>query len=90
MRAEIIMALHEPQEIKQQGRCVQNFNQELWYGVRQEIVETGNMAKVLYINTDISYQCSNQNLVLKSFDVLGIRLLFNLILHAHNKNALLS
>uniref|UniRef100_K1RCF7 non-specific serine/threonine protein kinase n=1 Tax=Magallana gigas TaxID=29159 RepID=K1RCF7_MAGGI len=45
MRAEIIMALHEPQEIKQQGRCVQNFNQELWYGVRQEIVETGNMAK---------------------------------------------
>lgn len=47
MRAEIILALDEPQEIKQQGRCVQNFNQELWYGVRQEIVETGNMAKVL-------------------------------------------
>lgn len=69
MRAEIIMALNEPQEIKQQGRCVQNFNQELWYGVRQEIVETGNMAKVLYINTNISYQCSNQKLVLKSFDV---------------------
>lgn len=69
MRAEIILALDEPQEIKQQGRCVQNFNQELWYGVRQEIVETGNMAKVLYINTITSYRCSNQNLILKSFIV---------------------
>ena len=69
MSAETIMALDEPQKMKKQGRFVKNFNQELWNDVRQEIVETGNMAKVLYINTNISYQCSNQNLVLKSFDV---------------------
>lgn len=47
MSAETIMALDEPQQMKKQGRFVKNFNQELWNDVRQEIVETGNMAKVL-------------------------------------------
>lgn len=47
MSAETIMALDEPQKMKKQGRFVKNFNQELWNDVRQEIVETGNMAKVL-------------------------------------------
>lgn len=45
MSAETIMALDEPQKMKKQGRFVKNFNQELWNDVRQEIVETGNVAK---------------------------------------------
>lgn len=44
--AETIMALDEPQKMKKQGRFVKNFNQELWDDIRQEVVKTGNMAKV--------------------------------------------
>lgn len=55
MSAETIMALDEPQKMKKQGRFVKNFNQELWNDVRQEIVETGNMAKVLEESTSLDF-----------------------------------
>lgn len=55
MSAETIMALDEPQQMKKQGRFVKNFNQELWNDVRQEIVETGNMAKVLEESTSLDF-----------------------------------
>lgn len=45
--AERIMALHEPRQLKQLGREVKNFDDELWTKNRQKIVEKGNMAKVL-------------------------------------------
>lgn len=44
-RAAIIMALDDPNEIKKQGRHVNNFNQDIWESNCQEIVENGNMAK---------------------------------------------
>lgn len=44
--ADIILALHEPAEIKKIGRHVQNFNQELWKSCCLDVVEKGNMAKV--------------------------------------------
>lgn len=47
MSAETIKAFDEPQKMKKQSRFVKNFNQKLWDDIRQEIVETGNMAKVL-------------------------------------------
>lgn len=40
-----IMILDEPKEIKQHGRKVKNFDNELWEKHCQEIVEKGNMAK---------------------------------------------
>lgn len=43
--AERIMALHEPRQLKQLGREVKNFDDELWTKNRQKIVEKGNMAK---------------------------------------------
>lgn len=43
--AEIILALHEPAEIKKVGRNVQNFNQELWESRCLDVVEKGNMEK---------------------------------------------
>ncbi|XP_061182107.1 uncharacterized protein LOC133190468 [Saccostrea echinata] len=43
--AEIIMALDQPREMKEQGRYVKNFNQELWDKNCRNIVEKGNMAK---------------------------------------------
>lgn len=44
--AKIILALHEPAEIKKVGRHVQNFNQELWERRCLAVVEKGNMEKV--------------------------------------------
>lgn len=44
--AKIILALHEPAEIKKVGRNVQNFNQELWESRCLDVVEKGNMEKV--------------------------------------------
>lgn len=44
--AELILALHEPAEIKKVGRNVQNFNQELWESRCLDVVEKGNMEKV--------------------------------------------
>lgn len=46
-----IMNLDEPKEIKQHGRKVKNFDNELWEKHCQEIVEKGNMAKVLHVHT---------------------------------------
>lgn len=46
-----IMILDEPKEIKQHGRKVKNFDNELWEKNCQEIVEKGNMAKVLHVHT---------------------------------------
>ncbi|XP_062581098.1 uncharacterized protein LOC134242910 [Saccostrea cucullata] len=43
--AQIILALDEPREMKQRGRYVENFNQELWDKNCRNIVEKGNMAK---------------------------------------------
>lgn len=43
--AEIIMALDEPQEIKQTGKKIQNFDAERWEEACQAIVERGNMEK---------------------------------------------
>lgn len=45
-KADIIMALDEPQEIKRTGKHVQNFNAERWEEACQAIVERGNMEKV--------------------------------------------
>lgn len=55
MSAETIMAFDEPQKMKKQGRFVKNFNQKLWDDIRQEIVETGNMAKVLLEITSLDF-----------------------------------
>lgn len=44
-RAEIIMALDEPREMKQQGRYVENFDKKIWDKCCQDVVEKGNMAK---------------------------------------------
>lgn len=44
--AELILALHEPAEIKKVGRNVQNFNQELWESRCLDVVGKGNMEKV--------------------------------------------
>lgn len=44
--AKIILALHEPAEIKKVGRNVQNFNQDLWERRCLAVVEKGNMEKV--------------------------------------------
>lgn len=44
--AKIILALHEPAEIKKVGRNVPNFNQELWENRCLDVVEKGNMEKV--------------------------------------------
>lgn len=49
--AATIMTLDEPKEIKQHGREVKNFDNELWKKKREEIVEKGNMAKVFLIHT---------------------------------------
>lgn len=43
--AETIMKLDEPKEIKELGRKVKNFNDQLWVDKREGIVEKGNMAK---------------------------------------------
>lgn len=43
--ADIILALHEPGEMKKIGRHVQNFNQELWKSYCLKVVEKGNLAK---------------------------------------------
>lgn len=45
-RADIIMALDEPREMKQQGRYVKNFDQKVWDKCCQDVVERGNMEKV--------------------------------------------
>lgn len=45
-RADIIMALNEPREMKQQGRYVKNFDQKFWDKCCQDVVERGNMEKV--------------------------------------------
>lgn len=45
--AEAIMTLDDPNEIKKRGRRVKNFNQDIWESCCQDIVERGNMEKVL-------------------------------------------
>lgn len=45
-KADIIMALDVPHEIKQIGKQVQNFNAERWEDACKAIVERGNMEKV--------------------------------------------
>lgn len=49
-KAEIIMALDVPHEIKNIGKHVQNFNAERWEEACQAIVERGNMEKVYHIH----------------------------------------
>lgn len=44
--AGIIMALDDPNEMKQYGRYVKNFSQTLWDQHCMEIVEKGSIAKV--------------------------------------------
>lgn len=45
-RAEIIMALDDPREMKQQGRYVENFDRKMWDKCCQDVVEKGNVGKV--------------------------------------------
>lgn len=45
--AEVIMALDNPQEIKDVGRSIPDIDAELWNVMSLEVVEAGNMAKVL-------------------------------------------
>ena len=45
--AEVIMALDNPQEIKDVGRSIPDIDAELWNHKSFEVVEAGNMAKVL-------------------------------------------
>lgn len=47
--AKIIMALYKPNEMKHFGRYVKNFSQTLWDQHCMEIVEKGNIAKVLIL-----------------------------------------
>lgn len=42
-----IMTLDDPRKIKQHGREVKNFDNDLWEINCQKIVEKGNMEKVL-------------------------------------------
>lgn len=44
-RAEIIMALDDPREMKQQGRYVENFDKKKWDKHCQDVVEKGNIGK---------------------------------------------
>lgn len=52
-RAEIIMALDDPREMKKQGRYVENFDKKKWDKRCQDVVEKGNIGKVS--NTKYSY-----------------------------------
>lgn len=45
-RAEIIMALDDPREMKQQGRYVENFDKKIWDKYCQDVVQKGNIGKV--------------------------------------------
>lgn len=61
--ADIIMALDEPNEMKQYGRYVKNFNQTVWDQHCMRVVEKGNIAKVLFrhksacmVNTRHAYE----------------------------------
>lgn len=73
--AGIIMALDEPNEMKHYGRHVKNFNQTLWDQHCMDIVERGNIAKVLFqhksawmVNThayEMYYMVKNRFLILK-------------------------
>lgn len=68
--AEVIMRLNNPNEIKKQGRRVKNFNQDIWESCCQDIVERGNMEKVLLKYT--------QHCVVSSYiyTIYGILILF--------------
>lgn len=44
-RAEIIMALDDPREMKKQGRYVENFDKKKWDKHCQDVVEKGNIGK---------------------------------------------
>ena len=45
--ASVIMALDNPQEIKDVGRSIPDIDAELWNVMSLEVVDAGNMAKVL-------------------------------------------
>lgn len=47
-KAEIIMALDNPQEMKELGKQMKDIDSAVWNDRCQEVVEVGNMAKVLY------------------------------------------
>lgn len=68
--AEVIMRLNNPNEIKKRGRRVKNFNQDIWESCCQDIVERGNMEKVLLKYT--------QHCVVSSYiyTIYGILILF--------------
>lgn len=46
-RAEVIMALDNPQEMKAAGSTMDDIDEDLWNDKSQEVVEAGNMAKVV-------------------------------------------
>ena len=46
-RAEVIMALDNPQEMKAAGSTMDDIDEDLWNDKSPEVVEAGNMAKVL-------------------------------------------
>ena len=48
-KAEIIMALDNPQEMKELGKQMKDIDSAVWKDRCQEVVEVGNMAKVIYI-----------------------------------------
>lgn len=45
--AEVIMALNDPREIRESGKEVKDFSQQLWDDCCEAIVEAGNIEKVL-------------------------------------------
>lgn len=45
--AEVIMALNDPREIRESGKEVKKFSQQLWDDCCEAIVEAGNIEKVL-------------------------------------------
>lgn len=47
-KAEIIMALDNPQEMKELGKQMKDIDSAVWNDRCQEVVEVGNMAKVIY------------------------------------------
>lgn len=50
-RAEVIMALDNPQEMKAAGSTMDDIDEDLWNDKSQEVVEAGNMAKVMLSKT---------------------------------------
>lgn len=59
--ADIIMTLDEPYKMKYYGRRVQNFSQTLWEQHCMEIVEKGNITKVLFQHKSAIWSIHDMN-----------------------------